>query len=451
MELEQNRIDDIFRRRLYDTETPPPAFVWDNVESELRKRRRRRFILWLFTFGMAGVGIWGIFVLRGPAVQAGAGAPGVVENRPAAAVAGSTEREANPAQAPGLPANRPVAVPASRAALPEASSSKAVPAPKSVRVKPLEYTVTALSAQEPQVTGKEMPGAASEAQNGRQREAANLPTPTEPLTFNREANLPQVKAPSFIRKKKDPKHCYDFNQNPRVWMLDAYAGPLFSRRTLESVSPGFDAYRQMRSATETRDWAFNAGLRGSLLLGRHFLVRTGLHYEQMTEQFEYADPNYIKYLIEVTQKVIDGKLVTVIDTVGVEYGENYVKTYNRYGLLDVPLEIGGELRRGRFGVSLNAGLSLNVLFWKRGTVLSPGGEPTPFTPGKRGAAEVFRASAGWSAGIGGQIFCHLQPRLRVFVEPYFRQILRPVTLDDQPVRQRYHNWGIKIGATKILN
>jgi hypothetical protein len=234
-------------------------------------------------------------------------------------------------------------------------------------------------------------------------------------------------------------------------MLDVYAGPSFSKQTLEAVDSDFDDYAQMRRSTEESDWAFNAGLRGSLLLGRHFLVRSGLHYEQMTEVFEYADPNYIKYLIEVTQILEGNEWVTIIDTVGVEYGENYTKTYNRYGLLDIPLEMGGEIRSGRFGLSINAGVSFNVLFWKRGTILSPAGQPTPFTPGETGATEVFRPRTGLSAGASGQIFFHLQPRLRVFAEPYYRKILKPVTLDDQPVEQRYSNWGIKIGMTKILD
>ena len=202
---------------------------------------------------------------------------------------------------------------------------------------------------------------------------------------------------------------------------------------------------------EDKDFSFNAGLRGSLLFGRHFLLRTGLHYEQMTEVFEFADPNYIKYLISVTQKIVDGKPVVIVDTIGVDYGENYIKTFNRYGMLDIPIEAGIELRQGRFGLSLNGGLSFNILFWKRGTILSPIGKPEVFTPGKQGAVEVFRKRTGLSVEGSAQFFFHLRPRLRVFAEPYFRQVLKPVTLENQPVDQRYRIGGIKVGMTTILD
>src|SRR5690349_16657737 len=43
-----NKIDELLRQRLYDTEVAPPAFVWPNVERALRKRKRR-LLFWIFT------------------------------------------------------------------------------------------------------------------------------------------------------------------------------------------------------------------------------------------------------------------------------------------------------------------------------------------------------------------------------------------------------------------
>lgn len=452
MKLEPNHIDDIFRQRLHDAELAPPAVVWANVERELRQRRRRRAFLWLFAFGMAGTGLWAVWSPRDATPTASSTQVIFSENKKED-VASAGANKHLPATSKSESANNDVSAVSRSAAIP--AGLKIAPGKLSAKgrnVAPLAFVPVLEYVDEPssnERAGNEIePDELSPAQL--QSSFAAI-TPLEgqssaPLIFSRKNNLPQAKP--FIRKRKDPKYCYDFAQNPNVLMLDGYLGPSFAKRTLDASTPAFEPYRQMRLATEQRDWAFNAGLRGSLLLGRHFLLRTGVHYEQMTEVFEYADPAYVKYIVEIVH--VPGEPAK-IDTVGVDYGENYTKTYNRYGLLDIPLEVGGEIRRGRFGLSVNGGISLNVLFWKRGSVLSPAGKPAPFTPGEQGATEVFRPRTGLSAGGSAQVFFHLQPRLRVFVEPYFRQVLKPITLTGQPVEQRYRMSGVKFGLTKILN
>jgi hypothetical protein len=93
---------------------------------------------------------------------------------------------------------------------------------------------------------------------------------------------------------------------------------------------------------------------------------------------------------------------------------------------------------------------VNVLFWKRGDILSMNDQPASFDPSD-GELEVFRPRTGLSVSGSVQWFYHLKPRLRVFAEPYFRQVLRPVTLSTQPVEQRYGIGGIRMGLTKILD
>ena len=182
----------------------------------------------------------------------------------------------------------------------------------------------------------------------------------------------------------------------------------------------------------------------------NFLIRTGLHYDQMTERFEYIDPKYV--ITHVANVYHPDTGLTTLDTTGVEYGENYQKTYNRFGMLDIPLAVGVELRKGRSGFNFNAGMTINFLFWKRGAIISPEtGGPVWFTPGQKDAADIFRPNSGLSATASVQWFYHLKPRLRIFVEPSFRKMLRPVTLPSHPIEQRYGIGGLRFGLTKILN
>ncbi len=465
MEQDSNLFDKQFNRRLYDAEAAPPSFVWTNIERELRKRRRRRFAFWLFAAGAAGVVLWGYLVgwgVKQPHNPA-TGVQNTTAETRADVHSGMAGQDATVAPLPGntsgvietaengsAAATSRVVTPKSAPSSDERSYARAGQL-RSAAITDIEQdietadwvgnagdmtTVDLLVSSFPLAGYLSGPTSAEIAAQKALESAAVAQTP---------GKIP------FIRKRKDSHNCYDFSQNPNVWLIDAYAGPSFSKKQLDARAPAFESYRQQRSNTESRDFSFNAGIRGSLLFGRHFLIRTGLHYEQMTEVFEYVDPNYIKYLVEITQTIIDNKPVTIIDTIGVDYGENYVKTFNRYGLLDIPVEAGVELRKGRFGLSLNGGLSLNILFWKRGTILTAAGQPAPFTPGEKNATEVFRPRTGLSVGGSAQLFFHLQPRLRVFAEPYFRQVLKPLTLDNQPVEQHYRVGGVKIGLTKILD
>jgi hypothetical protein len=249
------------------------------------------------------------------------------------------------------------------------------------------------------------------------------------------------------RKRKDPGSCYDFTGRPTVWFADAYAGSGLPGRRLTSPDPEFQEYSRLRRETESPNTAFSAGLRGSMLLNRHYLFRAGLHYDQFTEVFEYADPNYIEYTVKVRNELVGGVWQTITDTIGVDYGEHYQKTYNRYGMLDIPIMLGGEWRSGRTGFSLQAGASVNIFFWNRGATLSPQGVPTNFDRDN----PAFRARTGASLMGSVQWFWHLRPQWRVFVEPYYRRMLQPITPDGSPVRQQYSLQGVQLGITKILD
>ncbi len=271
--------------------------------------------------------------------------------------------------------------------------------------------------------------------------------PLRSVFLNSPNALPKL-APLALApiKKKAPKKCYDFHSNRQAWLFDAYTGPSFVNKTLNTGNPEYKSYVQDRLNTERRDWAFHAGVRASYLFAEHFLVRAGLHYEQFVEQFEYIDPNYIQYNISVTQKFINGAWVTVMDTTDIRYGANYVKTYNRFCLLDIPLQAALELRSGATGVSLNLGGSVNVLFRQNGSMLTTDGKPADFEH-----YNIFQPKVGLSLLGSIQWYYHLTPRTRVFAEPYYRHILEPVNRSAYPVDQSYGIGGVRLGLTRILN
>jgi hypothetical protein len=453
MKSTPEHIDPIFRKKLQNISTPPPAVVWGNIEHELQKRNRRVF-WWYFSFVAAGVGMvamWFLLAVDHPgeaAIQ-----PDLVQTQPLSVAA--VEGKPQPAVLTQPKANF--------------SDNKIAENKKLLPVENLS------------VTSKQTANAAEVIVANLATVSATVPTPDKPRDASTAAIPPLLPVQSamgfaafepvgrplrspmrylhvlavspsscmvennLLVAKKPIGHCYDFSKQPTAWLLEAYFGPSLAQRELTS-SPDNRPYLVSRLRTERRDLAYNVGLRAALMIKGNFMIRTGLHYDHLTELFEYIDPSYVKYLVEIVN--LNG--VSTIDTVGVEYGEKYQKTYNRLGMLDIPVMAGVELRNGRSGFNIHAGMSFNVLFWKRGAILAPDtGVPERFAP--NGTLSVFRPRTGVSATASVQWFYYLEPRTRFFVEPYFKKVLRPVSVTGFPVQQRYGIGGVRFGCTKILN
>ena len=481
MENQNTKIDEIFRLRLHDAEVPPPPFVWPAVESELRKSHKR-LALWLIAFGTLAVGAWlWQSDLWSNANHAIVSIP--VADNPKEEQAVHILEQENPTQNTITRVEKaPIqSTKMSNSETTNLTLAKGKLAPnspqKGARISAEDFDPIAKKGDEHRLK-------ISDGQNISSLATAKLsPTPEEPnfsasntevsflTTQSLQINdpqlvtsavqppktaLPKAFKPFARRKKEQPKFCYDFARHPSAWMIDVYAGPALAQRSLTSRLDD-EPYLKQRLATEQRSTAMTAGLRASLMFNGNFLVRTGLNFDRVTEQFEYIDPTYIKLTIK--NNYVNGQFVGT-DTV-VEYGENYLKTYNRYTMLDIPLMVGIEMRHGRSGFSINAGFSANVLFQKGGVIIDPNtheparfgrisNDPNAVGPKTALSQDVFRTNLGLSATASVQWYWHLNSHFRLFVEPSFRQVLRPVTLGSHPVEQRYSMLGLRLGATKIF-
>jgi hypothetical protein len=493
-----NHIDDLLRQRLYDAEVAPPAFVWPEVERALRKRRRR-FLFFFFTTGglaMALAAGWFYRVHNGaiaalqPALVSESGA--ARQGMPTASVTAvetptaqeiptaSVTSAATPATthtSGGSPTlNTKTTLTGREEARNVTPKSAGLAHPKAASLPPVarEATQATLariassnvqSDPEQPVAGASVaeaipaPPAARASEPGMKKSALpmlglnTLPATVQLISASKNGTgrLPVVmQVKKFGQYKKQPKVCYDFERHPNVWFIDVYGGPSFASKEMKTDNTDVNQnYLKQRLATEKKDWAFNTGLRGTLLFNQHYMLRAGVQYEQMTEVFQLTKPNTITVDIERRWDPAVG--VWVEDTIGVRFGEKFYKIYNRFGMLDIPVQVGVEMRNGRSGFSINGGFTVNVLFWKRGAIDTDNAVPRYFTPGSPNSYEIFKASTGISATCSVQWFYHIQPSLRIFAEPYFRQILQPVTVPGYPIGQRYGIGGIRLGVTKILD
>ncbi len=434
MERPGHYIDYLLQRRLREAAVSPPTDVWEGISRELRRRRRRLLVLWwsagLLLLGVAGAGLWWW------------------------SSASSSHPLSLPESASGNLHPADVASPVSSAAVvpvprPEGLSPRRKPRflPRpTLTVGSSEPVASASPAEQTplSVTDEGTPMALP-------RTATSLPpVPADLCMPARLINLSPVASTAAAKKTNgNTKKCYSFGNRSKIWLLDFYGGPTWSVSRWRLTDSELDAYASERRRTESPEGAFNIGARLSYCFHPNFLLRTGLHYDHWVERFEYFDPNVIRYHVVITQKLINGTWTTVADTLGVEYGAEYIKTYNRFGLLDLPVQAGLEWRTGAAGVSLNVGASVNLWFHQRGSFLDTTGKPVSFTPGS-GGREVYCLRVGLSGNYSVQGFYHLTPNLRVFVEPYLRVVFRPVTLPSYPIEQYQSFVGLRVGLSQVV-
>jgi hypothetical protein len=439
----ERKFDHDFKERLYAHEVPPPPHVWHGVQRTLAKRRRKLLIWWFFGLAgfLSGVGYW---IWSGSLMSSDT--PGSVQQveAPIAGMEGE----------PNLPGayKRTTEADTFMSVFPstEDLGNKLFSDRLSAFSRSEVVSIGALDSPEEDFGAVVVPVQLPRLTSGRSifqntlAPASNLPT------------VSQINLRDLILEHQDldrphTGRCYDFGKNPQAWMLDLYVGPsLVFKQLLESNSEYSD-YREDRFMTEREDWAMHAGMRATLLFDKNFLVRTGIHYDHVSELFEYVDSNSIMIDYRDIITWVGGQQVITRDTIGIRYGDNYFKVYNRYRMLELPVQLGIELRRGRFGMNVQAGVSVNIQFWKRGAILSTDGQPQYFTPGLPSSENIFKSRTSLSGLVGVRCFYHLTPTLRLFGEPFVRKMVQPINLETHPVNQRYTISGVSFGVTKIIH
>lgn len=190
-------------------------------------------------------------------------------------------------------------------------------------------------------------------------------------------------------------------------------------RSLEAREPEFETYRQAREQTEVVQPGYRATLRFSMISIDGIAVRSGLSYSNHRESFTYQ---------QTTQ-------------------------YNSFQTVDIPVVLGYERNNvGKFTLSANAGVYLNMAFNQKGNFLSPDlNKVLDFSSKTPDAYPAFRNNLGvaWYGSIAASY--PITPSLRLVLEPYILHHTGSFTANDYAIDQRYQNWGVQIGLRKKIN
>ncbi len=245
----------------------------------------------------------------------------------------------------------------------------------------------------------------------------------------------------------DPK-CASFGDGNWQAYIDLMVSPDLAFNDLQAREANFEDYAKSRRETENFVFAYSGGIRLSLEAKNGLAFRTGVNYSQVNEKFTYFNGTERREIIEPVRDN-QGNVIGY-DTV-VTVGERYKVSQNTYRMLDIPFIVGYEMEAGDFGLAVNGGAYLNLLFRQEGDFLSPETlTPTPLNPEDPNMNSVFKRQAG--VGFYGSVALTYATKsgLELLLEPHFKMFPNSVTQDQYAVQQRHMSAGVFMGIRKHL-
>ncbi|MBL7791220.1 MAG: hypothetical protein JNK77_02765 [Saprospiraceae bacterium] len=434
----RHEVDDIFKHKLEHHTVPPPPDMWDRIAQVREKRAYPR-------------------MLPGRLIIAGSAAILVLS------LAAAWRLYQQPANAPQLgnfflspistevPASASVSVDTDVPELAQAAVSTVSPGiaiARPVDNLETETTITLPSIEtpvnaDPQVAETTADNQTIAAESTDETQASFARNDWSPLAHLPTLSLtsPPMPLPQYIK-------CARFGGSTWRLHLEALVAPELPMRELRPRQIEAQTYARLRQQTEQSDYALSAALRLALVSESGWVLKTGLHYGQVNENFSFFNPNEQRIIITDIYGS-DGHLIRT-DTIVVN-GAEY-KADNRYQWLDIPVLAGYEMDFGKVTFALNAGAHINFLLSANGQFLAPEDlqRPVSFDGESNPGNRVFRPriGVGWYASMG--ILYNVKPGWQLMLEPGFRIYPRSLTRSHFDVDQRYFISGINIGVRRAL-
>ncbi len=245
--------------------------------------------------------------------------------------------------------------------------------------------------------------------------------------------------------------CYRHDPPSSRFYMDMYYNQVFGAFQYSTDDLELQTIADRRSEAETVSRGYGFGMRFSSFIESSVMVRAGLEYSKVTEDF----------LLEDVERVVIGRIITIDTTINTgtmdtmitrdtvpEYAESTTRHEyeNTYEFLDIPLEIGYQWTRKRWSFSAYGGVIVNLAFDKKGTTLNDMGGIIRYDGDNIDGEEIYRTKVGLSLSTSLQAAYAVAPTADVFLEPHMRYALAPITTPNQSIRKRFYATGIRAGV-----
>lgn len=240
------------------------------------------------------------------------------------------------------------------------------------------------------------------------------------------------------------------NTVPSDLFIEAYASPDKVFRQ-SSANNGANDYTAKRDTMLSLRTSFTAGVRISKALTENLLLKAGLQYSQINENFHYRLENERKTVTVVTTHTITnspGDTVVVRDTTTYEqigYIEKRIK--NRYRSIDIPVLLSYEWGNSQWRFAVNGGPVINLRSWYSGEIPDTSSQLSSV----KGTSEVFKKNIGLGAHLGLSVIKTINDNMDLFAEPWVRYNFSDMTQKGQAFSQKFTTTGLSLGIRYRLN
>lgn len=459
MKNEKHPIDDLFQRGLNQHAVPSPMHVWERIEDSRGRRHRNKLVVMRQKFTILSsaaavllLGVWlgwsetpelGSFPLLG-------GGSAIAELQPKLT---DTDRKLE------LPAQQAGILPDVKAIIKKQKTNKKAISPAT---EPLLLAQRAITPSATTKKGITVPApefdVLTESQEKFDAEPAILtPVKEENFAF---AALPVLEEGSvrdiptklnILEAKPLPvpeTGCARFSEGRPAIFLAVTAGPSLLSRKYASRSDEYFDYATQRANSEMTHLSYGANARLSIVFPWGGALRTGIGYTQFNEELEHRISN----IRQVTTTLIYGPNNNVIgaDTI-ISYKDTVFRFNNHHRMIDIPIQVGYEVRYNKVTLAANAGVNINVAYSSEGNYLEPVDLlPTRFDNDNPDLEPVYKTRIGMSYQASLGLHYQLNDRLDFMAEPYLRYYPGSFTRDDYPLSQKYLVGGVGLGLRMLL-
>lgn len=243
----------------------------------------------------------------------------------------------------------------------------------------------------------------------------------------------------------------DKNLRNTDWDLEVFASPDLSFKTVSSNTAS-QQFMSRKDSSESARVGFTAGFRIVKPLNDRFLIKAGLQYSQINENFTYKTADEIKTITVITVRNItlaNGTVVTVSDTSVLQQAVNkYNTVHNRYKSIDVPVLMGYQFGNDDLKIGINAGVVVNLSSSYKGVMLDSTLSPQPID---KNNSVGYKTNIGVGLYAGFSISKRINYNTSVFAEPYLRYNLSDITTPQSVYKQRFSVGGLSLGLRFNLN
>jgi len=256
--------------------------------------------------------------------------------------------------------------------------------------------------------------------------------PLKPNVYStNKFDLEYIKPSKEEHKKKDIRKRYSF---------EFLAGTGIHQNNLIAKKSIFENYRTARDTTESERLGYMTSIRFAKHWKSGLFIRSGINYMLINEKFHWK---------KVEQNVSRFGPADSEDE-DIEYGTWEKTTYNRNHFIDIPLLIGYEIKKEKWGIYANIGPSINLWFHQKGDILSPGRRPVSIDKNSKEAYPVFKKRAGFSLWTSMGISYGINSNTSILIEPYLNIRLSDLSTESYQIRQQHKVGGIALGLQKYF-